>query len=172
MAHADSANFASGLSKSESYNALLLALEGLLTPFWVPNLSNAASLLWHHFQGQGTRVNWAGFYTMQPEKPQLILGPFMGKVACQEIAVGSGVCGTAALSREVQLVDDVNSHPNHIACDSETQSEIVVPIVSLKDGRKVLGVIDIDCLDPQGFDDVDAGYLGKIAHLLASSLEP
>lgn len=172
MVHADSANFSAGLSKSESYNSLLLSMEGLLTPFWVPNLSNAASLLWHHFQSQGIRVNWAGFYTMQTGEPKLILGPFMGKVACQEIPVGSGVCGTAALTREVQLVDDVNSHPNHIACDSETQSEIVVPIISSKNPQKVLAVIDIDCLDPQGFDEVDATYLGKLAKLLAPSLEP
>ncbi|QIW96518.1 hypothetical protein AMS68_002036 [Peltaster fructicola] len=101
------------------------------------NLANAASLLWHALHAlpePSNRVNWAGFYVLDPSKiDQLILGPFQGKVACQTIAFGRGVCGAAASTATTQLVPDVEEFPGHIACDGDSQSEIVVPI--LKAGK-------------------------------------
>jgi len=97
------------------------------------NLANSASLLWHALHAlpsPSKEVNWAGFYVLDPlKKSQLILGPFHGKVACQSIAFGRGVCGTAAQTGQTQLVPDVDEFPGHIACDGDSKSEIVVPIV-------------------------------------------
>jgi putative methionine-R-sulfoxide reductase with GAF domain len=102
------------------------------------NTSNAASLIWHALHAlpkPSNKTNWAGFYVLDPsraaagKKPQLILGPFQGKVACQVISFGRGVCGAAAASGETQLVGDVDSFPGHIACDGDSKSEIVVPVV-------------------------------------------
>jgi putative methionine-R-sulfoxide reductase with GAF domain len=102
------------------------------------NLSNAASLLWHALHAlpyPSSRTNWAGFYVIDPSFPstQLILGPFQGKVACQTIRFGRGVCGTAVSTKTTQLVADVEKFPGHIACDAASASEIVVPI--LQDGK-------------------------------------
>ena len=101
------------------------------------NLANAASLLWHALHAlpsPSKNVNWAGFYVLDPKKAeQLILGPFQGKVACQTIAFGRGVCGKAAQTGKTQLVPNVEEFPGHIACDSESASEIVVPIT--QDGK-------------------------------------
>ena len=98
-------------------------------------LSNASSLIWEYMD----RLNWCGFYLLEDGK--LILGPFQGKVACTEIQLGKGVCGTAAVKDETILVEDVHSFDGHIACDSASNSEIVVPIH--KDGA-LYGVLDID----------------------------
>ncbi|KAH8713088.1 Free methionine-R-sulfoxide reductase [Beauveria bassiana] len=110
-----------------------------------------------------------GFYVLDPSsaKPQLILGPFQGKVACQIIAFGRGVCGVAAESQTTQLVQDVEQFPGHIACDSESKSEIVVPIVAVKDGaKKVVAIIDVDCAELHGFDEVDKKNLEQLAELI------
>ena len=91
-------------------------------------------------------------------KPQLILGPFQGKVACQTIDFGRGVCGTAASSKQTQLVADVDQFPGHIACDGDSRSEIVVPILADTDGsgeKKVVAIIDVDCACLNGFDELD-----------------
>jgi L-methionine (R)-S-oxide reductase len=117
----------------------------------------------------------AGFYTLDSQKttkPQLILGPFQGKVACQTIAFGRGVCGTAASSQTTQLVPDVERFPGHIACDGDSKSEIVVPIIA-SDGysSKVVAIIDIDCADLNGFDEVDQKYLEQLAELLGRSCD-
>jgi len=97
------------------------------------NLSNASSLLFHALHSlapPSSRVNWCGFYVIDPKNSsQLILGPFQGHVACQTILLGKGVCGTAAASRQTQLVPDVEKFPGHIACDANSRSEIVVPII-------------------------------------------
>lgn len=119
----------------------LLPSTSLYTPLTVltcSNLSNAASLLWHALHAlpaPSSHTNWAGFYVLDPSSPtnQLILGPFQGKVACQTIRFGRGVCGTAASTKTTQLVADVEEFPGHIACDAESASEIVVPI--LQDGK-------------------------------------
>ncbi|KAK3068936.1 hypothetical protein LTR53_013114 [Teratosphaeriaceae sp. CCFEE 6253] len=115
------------------------------------------------------RVNWAGFYVLDTAVPdQLILGPFHGKVACQTIAFGRGVCGAAAASGETQLVPDVEKFPGHIACDGDSKSEIVVPVV--KNGE-VLAIIDVDCAVEEGFDSEDRRQLEQLARLLAESCD-
>lgn len=101
--------------------------------------------------------------------PQLILGPFQGKVACQTIKFGRGICGTAAASRETQLVDDVDQFPGHIACDGESRSEVVVPIMA--EDRAVVAVIDVDCAALGGFDESDKKYLQQLAELLSRSCD-
>ncbi|ORY73686.1 GAF domain-like protein [Protomyces lactucae-debilis] len=170
--HADASSFSQNATKQEVYEQVLessIALfEGQRN--WVANLANAASLLWHGFHSlpsPSNKVNWAGFYVLDPNTSnQLILGPFQGKVACQTIRFGKGVCGQTALQAETGLVKDVHTHPDHIACDSQTKSEIVVPIIA--DG-KVVGVIDIDCEELEGFDEEDRKYLEQYAALLAKS---
>lgn len=159
--HADYSDF-SGLLKAETLRSVVDSYEALSESItnWVANLANASSLVWHAYHLLGIPVNWAGFYVLDPDvADQLILGPFQGKVACQSIKFGKGVCGTAASLRESQLVPDVNQYPGHIACDGETNSEVVVPIVA---GGKVVGVLDIDCLSKDGFDDEDVKYLEEL----------
>ncbi len=104
-------------------------------PHRIANLANASALLW---QALGD-INWAGFYLLEGDI--LVLGPFQGKPACIEIPVGKGVCGTAVAEKKTQLVADVHQFPGHIACDSASNSEIVIPIY--KDSR-IFGVLDID----------------------------
>lgn len=139
---------------------------------WVCNTANAASLLWHMFKAlpaPSSSVNWSGFYVLDRRDPkQLILGPFHGKVACQTIAIGKGVCGTAASKAEAVLLEDVDSFPGHIACDSDSKSEVVVPIIVQ---GQVLGVIDIDCAELSGFDEEDREGLEKLARLLAGACD-
>ncbi|MCJ1356297.1 MAG: hypothetical protein MMC33_006291, partial [Icmadophila ericetorum] len=139
----------------------------------VCNLANAASLLWHAYRSlpaPSSAVNWAGFYTLQPQYPQktLILGPFQGKVACQTISFGKGVCGTAAAGKKTVLVDDVEAFPGHIACDGASKSEIVVPILS---NEEVVAIIDIDCAEINGFDEVDQEGLERLAELIGESCD-
>lgn len=108
------------------------------------------------------------------DKPRLILGPFQGKVACQTIDFGRGVCGAAAQSEETQLVHDVDTFPGHIACDGDSKSEIVVPILVEQPStgaKKLVGIIDIDCAVLNGFDEVDKENLEKLAALLAKSCD-
>jgi len=116
-------------------------------------------------------VNWCGFYVLDPiTTSQLILGPFQGHVACQTITFGKGVCGTAAAKKETQIVPDVDEFPGHIACDSASKSEIVVPIIQTKIGEeegKVVAIIDIDCAETDGFDEHDRKWLEKFALLIA-----
>ncbi|KAK5453560.1 hypothetical protein LTS15_006745 [Exophiala xenobiotica] len=174
--HADASNFSSSLSKAEAYAQLLASLTSLLEGQrnWVANTANAASLLWHMFHSlppPSSSVNWSGFYVLDPTDPQkqLILGPFMGKVACQTIRIGKGVCGAAAEGQgKTVLVKDVEEFPGHIACDSDSRSEIVVPI---KSGGKVVGVLDIDCAAVGGFDGQDQQGLEDIAELLGKSCD-
>lgn len=151
-------------SVAESYIALAD------TTFWVPNLANASSLIWHAYHSLNIPVNWAGFYLFQnkEEKDILLLGPFQGKVACQTIQRGKGVCGMAAATGKTQLVPDVEKFPGHIACDGETRSEIVVPI---KLDDQVIGVLDIDCLDLNGFDETDRKYLESLVSHIAQTNE-
>lgn len=114
-------------------------------------------------------VNWAGFYVVDPLRAsQLILGPFQGKVACQTIQIGKGVCGTAAAEGRSILLDDVENFPGHIACDGDSKSELVLPIT--RDGM-VVGVIDIDCAEYGGFDDVDRANLESLAQVLGKGCD-
>ncbi|PHH89091.1 hypothetical protein CDD83_6671 [Cordyceps sp. RAO-2017] len=111
--------------------------------------------------------------TATATKPQLILGPFQGKVACQTIRFGRGVCGLAAASRETQLVSNVDDFPGHIACDGESKSEVVVPIVAEGPAGtdEVVAIIDIDCAALDGFDDCDRRNLERLAELLSRSCD-
>lgn len=138
--------------KNTFYKIMLVRLEGLLSSEtdWLANVSNAAALLYSNLDN----INWSGFYFMKNE--ELVLGPFQGKTACTRIKPGKGVCGTAAAEMRTQLVPDVHLFPGHIACDSASNSEIVVPII--KDGN-VYGVLDIDSPVKNRFDELDAKYL-------------
>lgn len=117
----------------------------------------------------------SGFYTLDPKEAassQLVLGPFQGKVACQVIAFGKGVCGAAAAEQVTQLVPDVEQFPGHIACDGDSKSEIVVPIVVGDAGaKKLVAIIDVDCAELNGFDEVDKRYLEELANLLAKGCD-
>lgn len=123
----------------------------------IANLSNCSALLNEAL----TDINWVGFYLMK--KNELILGPFQGKLACIHIPIGKGVCGTAVKTKKIQLVKDVHEFPGHIACDSASRSEIVIPLM-LQD--KVIGVLDIDSPSVARFDEVDAKELEEIAQLI------
>ncbi len=126
----------------------------------IANMSNLASLLYHIMP----EVSWAGFYLFKEE--QLVLGPFHGKPACIRIALGKGVCGTAAGERKTQLVRDVHAFAGHIVCDGDTNSEIVVPMV--KEGQ-LIGVLDIDSKVTERFDAEDQKALEAIVELLMKS---
>lgn len=121
------------------------------------NLCNAAALLYEALP----RVNWAGFYLMN--RGELLLGPFQGKPACMHIAVGKGVCGTAAQLGKAQLVRDVHAFLGHIACDSASNSEVVIP---LWDGPQLVGVLDIDSPELSRFDETDLEGLSAFAAVL------
>ena len=126
-------------------------------PHKIANLANASALLYDALPD----LNWAGFYLMEHGK--LVLGPFQGKVACVEIAVGKGVCGTAVAQNTTILVEDVHQFPGHIACDGASNSEIVVPI--RKDGQ-VIGVLDIDSPNFSRFTDADRIGLEEFVRIL------
>ncbi len=150
----------SNRSKTELYNDLLSALDALTAhePDAIANMANAAALLFEYLPD----LNWAGFYRLIGD--ELVLGPFQGKTACIRIAMGKGVCGTAAATRETQLVTDVHAFPGHIACDAASASELVVPIVS--QGR-LIGVLDLDSPTPDRFDAGDAAGCEMLVKLLA-----
>ena len=127
----------------------------------IANMANVAALVWQYLPD----LNWAGFYRAIDD--ELVLGPFQGKAACIRIAFAAGVCGTAAATRESQLVADVHAFPGHIACDAASASELVVPIVH--DGR-LIGVLDLDSPTPARFDAADAKGCEALAALLAPRL--
>lgn len=141
-------------------NAQLEALtEGVSHP--ISNLANAAALLWHSLP----ELNWAGFYLLEGEK--LVLGPFQGKTACIEIPLGRGVCGTAAALDQTQLVPDVHAFRGHIACDSASNSEIVVP---LRKNGAVVGVLDLDSPRLARFTETDRAGLETFAAILERTI--
>ena len=126
-------------------------------PHGVANLANASALLWQHLD----RLNWAGFYYFKGDR--LILGPFQGKPACIEIPVGRGVCGTAVKEDRSILVPDVHQFPGHIACDSASNSELVIP---LHQGGQIIGVLDLDSPYLNRFTDEDRIGLESFAEAL------
>lgn len=150
-------------SKTELYRELAGALDSITAdePDAIANMANAAALLWEYLPD----LNWAGFY--RNIGGELVLGPFQGKVACIRIPFGSGVCGAAAASRETQLVDDVEAFPGHIACDSASRSELVVPIVSQ---GELIGVLDLDSPHLARFDAGDAAGCEALVAILAPRL--
>ena len=131
-------------------------------PYETANLANASALLWQHMAD----INWVGFYKMTDGI--LVLGPFQGKPACVKIPVGKGVCGTAVAEDKVQLVYDVHDFPGHIACDSASNSEIVLPI-HMK--GEIWGVLDIDSPCVGRFTEEDRAGLEKIVAILEQILE-
>ena len=144
--------------KAELYANLQSQLRALLegeTDF-IANAANFSSLLYHSLPD----VNWAGLYLLKDG--ELVLGPFQGKPACVRIAIGKGVCGTAAEQRQTILVDNVHEFPGHIACDSASNSEIVVPLV---DREQLIGVLDLDSPLLARFDDEDARGLNELVTL-------
>ena len=145
------------------YSLMNAALEGLISgvPHVISNLANASALLYDSMD----RLNWAGFYLI--EGGRLVLGPFQGKPACIEIALGSGVCGTAAAENRTMLVDNVHEFPGHIACDCASNSEIVVPL--RKEGC-VFGVLDIDSPVFSRFTEEDRAGLEEFARILETEL--
>jgi len=145
------------------YNLLCAQLDALTQgiPHEVANLANASALLWQSLKD----INWAGFYKM--EKGILVLGPFQGKPACIEIPVGRGVCGTAVAEDRTQLVYDVHEFPGHIACDSASNSEIVVPIHVR---GEIWGVLDIDSPDIGRFTEEDKAGLEAFVRVLERNL--
>ena len=145
------------------YQLLNAQLSALIhgVPHLTANLANAAALLYHTLDG----LNWAGFYLL--EQDTLVLGPFQGKPACIEIPVGRGVCGTAVAEGQTQLVRDVHQFPGHIACDSASNSEIVVPIHA--DGG-IVGVLDVDSPYIGRFTEKDQAGLEEFVRLLESEV--
>jgi GAF domain-containing protein len=145
------------------YRDLASALEGLVAgePDAVANMANAAALIWETLP----ELNWVGFY--RNIEGELVLGPFQGRPACIRIAFGSGVCGAAAATMQVQRIDDVHAFPGHIACDSASNSELVVPIVR---NGELIAVLDLDSPRTGRFTQEDEEGCVKLAEILAKVL--
>jgi L-methionine (R)-S-oxide reductase len=152
------------LSKAATYGEARAQLAGLFSGErnGLANAANLCALLYQMLPG----VNWVGFYFLQGG--ELVLGPFQGKVACVRIAMGRGVCGTAAAAREILVVPDVNEFPGHIACDAASRSEIVLPLVQ---HGQLLGVLDLDSPERARFDHEDRDGLQACVELLLEASE-
>ncbi len=150
-------------SLDEQYQLLVKQIKSLLNKEdnLITNLSNFTAALKQTF----SKISWVGFYLFDGSK--LYLGPFQGKVACTEIKIGSGVCGTSAKKRETIIVENVDEFPGHIACDVESKSEIVVPIV--KDGN-LFGVLDLDSTEFGSFNSIDKKYLEELVTFLSKEI--
>jgi L-methionine (R)-S-oxide reductase len=152
------------LSKPDLYRErtaqLSAVIEGETDP--VANMANCAALIFNSLPG----VNWAGFYLLKGG--EMVLGPFQGQPACVRIAFGRGVVGTAAEKRTTIRVPDVNKFPGHIACDSASRSELVVPLVS--SDSHLLGVLDVDSPELDRFDDEDEAGLREIGKIISAKL--
>jgi L-methionine (R)-S-oxide reductase len=151
-------------SKSEFYAHLALQLKSLLEGEhdFIANAANFSSLLFHSLPD----LNWTGFYLLK--SGELVLGPFQGKPACVRIEMGKGVCGTAAAQQQTILVDSVHDFPGHIACDSASNSEIVMPLI--KDG-KLIGVLDLDSPVLSRFDEQDAEGLNELVGIFMDATD-
>lgn len=149
--------------KFQLYRELVRSADALTAgePDAVANMANISALLWQFLPD----VNWAGFYRVIGD--ELVLGPFQGKAACIRISLGEGVCGAAAASGETQLVADVHAFPGHIACDANSVSELVVPVIR---GGRVIAVIDLDSPSAMRFDADDAAGIEALAALLSNRI--
>ena len=149
---------------TKAYESLCDTLSALITgvPHGTANLANASALIMEFLPD----VSWAGFYLM--ENGMLVLGPFQGKTACIEIPVGKGVCGTAVKENKTQLVPNVHEFPGHIACDSASNSEIVVP---LRKGGEIIGVLDLDSTSFGRFTEEDREGLERFSEIIANHME-
>ena len=150
-------------SIDEQYQLLVKQIKSLLRKEdnLITNLSNFTAALKQTFN----KISWVGFYLFDGTK--LYLGPFQGKVACTEIQIGSGVCGTSAQKRETIIVADVDKFPGHIACDVESRSEIVIPIFKQD---KLFGVLDLDSTDYNSFNETDKKYLEELVNFLSKEI--
>ena len=150
-------------SVQKQYEELSIIIKGLLNKNdnRLSNLSNFTAVLRQTFD----KINWVGFYLFDGKK--LYLGPFQGKVACTQIELGKGVCGSAASSLRTIIVPDVNKFPGHIVCDSDSKSEIVIPLIK---NDKLLGVLDIDSASLNEFDETDKKYLEYICNFLTEEI--
>ncbi|MCW8809730.1 MAG: GAF domain-containing protein [Ignavibacteriaceae bacterium] len=153
------------LAEEERYRLLSSQLKSLLTKNdnLISNLSNCTAAIKDVFD----KANWVGFYLFDGDK--LYLGPFQGKVACTRIEMGKGVCGTAAENRETIIVPDVDKYPGHIACDSGSRSEIVIPIMK---SDNLFGVLDLDSYALNSFGETDKKYLEEICKFLSEEIFP
>ena len=153
-----------GLSKSDLYESLKLQAAALFENErdFIANAANLSALLFYSLPD----LNWAGFYLKRGS--DLVLGPFQGKPACVRITPGKGVCGTAAAERQTIIVDNVHEFPGHIACDSASNSEIVVPLTK---GPELVGVLDLDSPSLSRFDEIDARGLNELVSLFMESSE-
>ncbi|MGL5439548.1 MAG: GAF domain-containing protein [Filifactoraceae bacterium] len=151
-------------SKEKLYNYIKLKLLGMVSAEhqWLASLANSSALLWELLDD----INWVGYYLYKDG--ELVLGPFQGKVACTRISLDKGVCGAAASTRTVQLVEDVHKFSGHIACDSASNSEIVLPIVI---NDKLIGVLDIDSPKFKRFDKEDQKGLEKFLEIMIKYVE-
>lgn len=145
--------------KEERLKEMNQALRALIEPEgdWLANLANSSALLFNLMDD----LNWAGFYIWKND--QLVLGPFQGETACVRIDKGKGVCGTAYSQRKIMLVEDVHEFPGHIACDPNSRSEIVLPVIV---GGEVVAVLDIDSPNRARFDEIDQKYLKDFVEIL------
>ena len=150
-------------AKPEQYAQLAEQARGLVhgETDRIANAANLSALVFHALPA----LNWVGFYFFDGR--ELVVGPFQGQPACVRIALGRGVCGTAAVTRQTQRVADVHAFPGHIACDSASRSELVVPLYS---GDMLIGVFDLDSPEPDRFDAVDQAGLETIAAIYLESL--
>ena len=160
----DTARMPTGISDKPGFYAALAQelnalLAGELDP--VANAANAAAAIYHALPD----LNWAGFYFLRGD--ELVLGPFQGRPACVRIALGRGVCGTAAVSRQTQVVADVDAFPGHIPCDSASRSEVVVPLF---DGDRLIGVWDVDSPRLARFDDDDRVGMERLAAIFIDAV--
>ena len=155
----DAASKAAGYAQLDASLAALLAGDHDL----IANLANTSALLFTSLP----QLNWAGFYLLNSPK-ELVLGPFQGKPACVRIALGRGVCGTAAAERRTVLVPNVHEFPGHIACDSASNSEIVLPLI--RANGELLGVLDLDSPVLERFDAIDQQGLEQIVRTLLATL--
>lgn len=148
--------------REKNYETVIQQLAALLDgeTNQIANLSNASALLNQFLD----RINWVGFYLLDEEKNELVLGPFQGLPACVRIPIGKGVCGTSFEKEETLLVHDVLQFPGHIACDAASRSEIVIP---LRKNNQVIGVLDIDSPEFSRFDEIDQQYLEKLVETLS-----
>jgi L-methionine (R)-S-oxide reductase len=150
--------------KRAQYAELETTLRGLLQgePDLIACAANMSSLLYWSL----AELNWVGFYLVDANSGDLLVGPFQGKPACVRIPLGQGVCGTAAERRETVVVPDVHAFPGHIACDSASNSEVVVPIL---DGERLVGVLDLDSPVHARFDDDDARGLEALVRVFVAA---
>ena len=145
--------------KEDKLKEMNRALKALIEPEgdWLANMANSSALLFDLMDD----LNWAGFYIWKQD--QLVLGPFQGKTACVRIEEDKGVCGTAYSQRKIMLVEDVHEFPGHIACDPNSRSEIVLPVIV---GGEVIAVLDIDSPKKARFDEIDRKYLKEFVDIL------